>query len=173
MFPRAKIRKKDGKQHRYFSVVENRRVGQKRTAQRTVLYLGEINDSQEAIWHRTLQVFDESQQQYTTLSLFPEDREIPAESSNSIQVKLSEMELHRPRGFGNCWLGCELWRQLRLGEFWEEKLSEKVQRETVPWAKVLQLLVVNRLIDPGSEFRVHRQWFDQSAMGSYWRPTLR
>src|ERR1700694_3012081 len=70
---------KDGKQHRYFSVVENRRVGQNRRAQRTVLYLGEINDSQEAIWHRTLQVFDESHQQYTTLSLFPEDREIPAE----------------------------------------------------------------------------------------------
>jgi transposase len=75
------------------------------------------------------------------------------------------MELRRPRGFGNCWLGCELWRQLRLEQFWEEKLAEKVQRETVPWAKVLQLLVVNRLIAPGSEFRVHRQWFDQSAMG--------
>lgn len=165
MFLRAKVRKKDGKQHRYFSVVENRRVGQKQTAQRTVLYLGEINDSQEAMWRRTLQVFDESQQQYTTLSLFPEDREIPPESSNSIQVKLSEMELHRPRAFGNCWLGCELWRQLRLEQFWEEKLAEKVQRETVSWAKVLQLLVVNRLIDPGSEFRVHRQWFDHSAMG--------
>ena len=163
MFLRAKIRKKDGKQHRYFSVVENRRVGQNRRAQRTVLYLGEINDSQEAIWHRTLQVFDESHQQYTTLSLFPEDREIPAESSNRMQVKLSEMELHRPRAFGNCWLGCELWRQLR--QFWEEKLSEKVQQEPVSWAKVLQLLVENRLIDPGSEFRVHRQWFDQSAMG--------
>jgi transposase len=164
MFLRAKVRKKDGKQHRYFSVVENRRVGQDHTVQRTVLYLGEINDSQEAIWRKTLQVFDETHQQYTTLSLFPEDREIPAASSDSIQVKLSEMELRRPRAFGNCWLGCELWRQLRLEEFWEEKLAEKVQRETVSWGKVLQLLVVNRLIDPGSEFRVHRQWFDQSAM---------
>jgi transposase len=164
MFLRAKVRKKDGKQHRYFSVVESRRVGQNQTVQRTVLYLGEINDSQEAIWRKTLQVFDETHQQYTTLSLFPEDREIPAASSDSIQVKLSEMQLRRPRAFGNCWLGCELWRQLRLEEFWEEKLAEKVQRETVSWAKVLQLLVVNRLIDPGSEFRVHRQWFDQSAM---------
>ncbi|HEX8882747.1 MAG TPA: IS1634 family transposase [Candidatus Acidoferrum sp.] len=164
MFLRAKVRRKDGKQHRYFSVVENRRVGQNQTVQRTVLYLGEINDSQEAIWRKTLQVFDETHQQYTTLSLFPEDREIPAESSDSIQVKLSEMELRRPRAFGNCWLGCELWRQLRLEEFWEEKLAENVQRETVSWAKVLQLLVVNRLVDPGSEFRVHRQWFDQSAM---------
>ena len=164
MFLRAKVRKKDGKQHRYFSVVENRRVGQHQTVQRTVLYLGEINDSQEAIWRKTLQVFDENHQQYTTLSLFPEDREIPAEASDSIQVKLSEMELRRPRVFGSCWLACELWRQLRLEEFWEEKLAEQVQRETVSWAKVLQLLVVNRLIDPGSEFRVHRQWFDQSAM---------
>lgn len=164
MFLRAKVRKKDGKQHRYFSVVENRRVGGKKTAQRTVLYLGEINDSQEEVWRKTLAVFDEAQQRYTNLSLFPEDREIPARASDSIQVKLSEMELHRPRAFGNCWLGCELWRQLRLEEFWEARLGEKVQRETVSWAKVLQLLVVNRLLDPGSEFRLHRQWFDQSAM---------
>jgi hypothetical protein len=164
MFLRAKIRKKDGKQHRYFSVVENRRVGQNKTAQRTVLYLGEINDNQEAVWRQTLEVFDEHQQQYTTLSLFPDDREIPAEASDSIQVKLSEMVLRRPRAFGNCWLGCVLWRQLRLEEFWGEKLAGAAKRETVPWAKVLQLLVVNRLIDPGSEFRVHRQWFDQSAM---------
>ena len=164
MFLRAKVRKKDGKQHRYFSVVENRRVGKNKTAQRTVLYLGEINDGQEATWRKTLRVFDESQQQHTRLSLFHEDREIPAESSDSIQVKLSAMELRRPRAFGNCWLGCELWRQLHLEEFWEAKLAEKVKRETVSWAKVLQLLVVNRLLDPGSEFRVHRQWFDQSAM---------
>src|SRR6266851_8230440 len=95
MFLRAKIRKKDGKQHRYFSVVENRRVGQNKTAQRTVLYLGEINDNQEAVWRETLEVFDEHQQQYTTLSLFPDDREM-AEASDSIQVKLSEMVLRRP-----------------------------------------------------------------------------
>jgi len=167
MFLRAKVRKKDGKEHRYFSVVENRRVGpkqQKRMAQRTVLYLGEINDGQEAAWRKSLEVFDESCQRYSTLSLFPEDREIPAEASSSIQVKLSEMELRRPRMFGNCWLGCALWRQLQLEDFWEEKLAEQAKRETVSWAKVLQLLVVNRLIDPGSEFRVHRQWFDQSAM---------
>jgi hypothetical protein len=105
MFLRAKIRKKDGKQHRDFSVVENRRVGQNKTGRRTVLYLGASNDNQEAGWRETLEVFDEHQQQYTRLSLFPDDREIPAEASDSIQVKLSEMGLRRPRAFGNCWLG--------------------------------------------------------------------
>jgi transposase len=164
MFLRVKVRKKDGKQHRYFSVVENRRVGRHKTAQRTVLYLGEINDRQESAWRNTLEVFDESRQQYSTLSLFPEDREIPAEAAGTVQVKLSQIELRRPRAFGNCWLGGELWRQLQLEAFWREKLSRHVQRETVPWEKVLRLLVVNRLIDPGSEFRLHRQWFDQSAM---------
>jgi transposase len=164
MFLRAKIRKKDGKQHRYFSVVENRRVGPKKTAQRTVLYLGEINDNQENAWRNTLQVFDESRQQYTTLSLFSEDHEIPAEAAGMVQVRLSKIELRRPRAFGNCWLACELWRQLQLEAFWREKLSRHVQRETVPWEKVLRLLVVNRLIEPGSEFRLHRHWFDQSAM---------
>jgi hypothetical protein len=37
-------------------------------------------------------------------------------------------------------------------------------RETVGWEKVLRLLVVHRLLDPGSEFRVHRQWDLNSAM---------
>jgi transposase len=164
MFLRSINRNKDGKDHRYFSVVENRRVSDRRVVQRRVLCLGEINDSQELAWRKTLEIFDESQQQYTTLSLFPDDRELPAEAIDSIQVKLHEMELRRPRAFGNCWLGCELWRQLGLVEFWRERLSAGARRGTVPWEKVLELLVVNRLIDPGSEFRLHRQWFDRSAM---------
>jgi transposase len=166
MFLRAKIRKKDGKVHRYFSVVENRRVGAKRrTVQRTVLHLGEINGSQEAAWRQTLEVFDEGRQEHRTLSLFADDTVAAAASVNSLRVRLSEMELRRARSFGDCWLGCELWRQLGLEEFWRERLDEKVRRETVDWEKVLRLLVINRLIDPGSEFRVHRQWFDRSAMG--------
>ena len=155
-------RNKDGKEHRYFSVVENRRLRTGKIAQRRVLYLGEINDSQQAAWRKTLEVFDESEQRFTELSLFPEDRDLPGDAVNSIQIKLDQMELHRPRAWGNCWLGCELWRQLRLDEFWSAQLPSR--REAVPWERVLQLLAVNRLIDPGSEFRLHRQWFDQSAM---------
>ena len=164
MFLRAVRRKKDGKEHRYFSVVENRRLSDGRVAQRQLLYLGEINDSQQTAWRNTLEVFDESEERYATLSLFPDDRPLPAEGIRSIQVKLQEVELERPRAFGNCWLGCELWRQLELTEFWQPRFSAGARRETVPWEKVLELLVVNRLIDPGSEFRLHRQWFDRSAM---------
>jgi transposase len=162
MFLRSTNRKKDGKDHRYFSIVENRRVPDGRTVQRTVLYLGEINDQQQAAWRNTLQVFDEDQQRYTAMSLFPDDREVPADALDSVQVKLSGLELRRARTYGSCWLACELWHQLGLDEFWQERLPES--REAVSWAKVLQLLVVNRLLEPGSEFRVHRQWFVSSAM---------
>jgi transposase len=162
MFLRSTNRKKDGKDHRYFSIVENRRLPGGKTAQRTVLYLGEINDQQQAAWRKTLDVFDEAEQRYTTMSLFPDDREIPADALDSAQVRLSGLELRRPRVFGNCWLACELWQQLGLNEFWQERLPDG--REAVSWEKVLRLLVVNRLLDPGSEFRVHRQWYVDSAM---------
>jgi len=62
MFLRSKKRCKDGKTHRYFSVVENRRVRSGRVVQRQVLFLGEINDSQQAAWRQTLEVFDEAEQ---------------------------------------------------------------------------------------------------------------
>jgi transposase len=162
MFLRSTQRKKNDRIHRYFSVVENRRLPGFRTVQRTVLYLGEINDQQQAAWRKTLEVFDEDEQDFRTLSLFPDDREVPADVLDSIQVKLSGLELRRPRTFGACWLGCELWQQLGLDEFWRQCLPEA--REAVSWEKVLQLQVVNCLLDPGSDFRLHRQWYVDTAM---------
>ena len=162
MFLRSTNRKKDGKDHRYFSIVENRRLLGGKTTQRTILYLGEINDQQQTAWRKTLEVFDEHEQRYATVSLFPDDQPIPTDAVDSLPVRLSGLELRRPRVFGNCWLACELWRQLGLDEFWRQHLPEA--REKVSWEKVLRLLAVNRLLDPGSEFQVHRQWFVDSAM---------
>jgi len=162
MFLRRTNRKKDGKDHRYCSVVENRRLSSGKTAQRTVLYLGEVHDKQEDAWRKTLEVFDEQQHRSRTLSLFPEDREIPQDCVDSLQVRLSGLELRRPRMFGACWLACEIWRQPGLDEFWQRRLPDG--REAVSWEKVLELLVVNHFIDPASEFRVHRQWFLSTAM---------
>jgi transposase len=162
MFLRSTNRKKDGKDHRYFSIVENRRLVGGKTTQRTVLYLGEINDQQQIAWRKTLEVFDEHEQRCTTVSLFPDDQPIPADAVDSLQVRLSGLELRRPRAFGACWLGCEVRHQLGLDEFWRQRLPEG--REKVSWEKVLRLLVVNRLLDPGSEFQIHRQWFVDSAM---------
>src|SRR5215510_11841628 len=129
MFLRSTNRRKDGKDHRYFSVVENRRLPGGKIAQRTVLYLGEINDRQQAAWRKTLDVFDEAEQRFTSMSLFPDDRELPADAIDSVQVRLSGLELKRPRIFGSCWLACELWQQLGLDEFWQQRLPEGPETE--------------------------------------------
>jgi len=162
MFLRSTLRQKDGKTHRYFSVVENRRLSSGQVAQRTVLYLGEINDQQEQAWRKTIEVFDEERQRSRQISLFPDDRPLPEDAVDSLQVRLSGLELRRARMFGNCWLASELWHELGLAEFWSARLDSG--REGVSWAKVLELLVANRLIAPGSEFRLHREWFLASAM---------
>ena len=162
MFLRTHHRRKYGKDHYYFSVVENRRVAGDKTVQREVLYLGEVNTTQEAAWRRTLQVFDEDRAAPTSLMLFPESQEIPADALNAVQVRLDQMQLCRPRAYGNCWLGCWLWEQLDLEGFWRSRLKDR--RGEVPWATVLEILVINRLIDPGSEFRLHRLGFENSAL---------
>jgi hypothetical protein len=89
MFLQRHRRKKDGKEHRYYSVEESRRLQSGKVVQRRILYLGEINDSQQAAWRKTLEVFDERQRRATSLSLFAEDRPVPADAVDTIQIKLS------------------------------------------------------------------------------------
>jgi transposase len=164
MFLKCHPRIKDGKEHRYWSVVENRRCGRGKFVQRQVLYLGEINDSQRESWCRTIEVFDEHRERTLPLALFPADRQMPNFAAGfGVQVRLKEMELHRPRQWGACWLACDLYEQLGLDDFWAECLADS--REGTCWQHILQTLVCYRLIDPGSEWRLHRQWFEQSAMG--------
>jgi transposase len=163
MFLRASIRKKDGKVHRYFSVVENKRVARGRVVQRHVLYLGEINDSQELAWRKSIEVFEEGRPHPTTLSLFPDDRcEGLLSDSSVVRLKLSEFKLYRPRQWGACWLALSLWRELQLDGFWAERLP--VGRKGTRWDLVLFVLVAYRLLSPGSEWRLHREWFGKSAL---------
>jgi len=162
MFLRHNIRRKDGKEHRYWSVVENRRLRFGHTTQRTVLYLGEINDTQQAAWRKSLDVLNETTQRTEQICLFPEDRDLPPEVLNALQVKLSELTVQRPRVFGDCWLACRLWDELQLGPFWRERLPEG--KAEVPWFKVLELLSVRQLVAPGSKWHLHRRWFLSSAM---------
>ena len=163
MFLRQTIRKKDGKEHRYFSVVENKRVACGRVVQRHVLYLGEINDTQELAWRKSIEVFDESAARPRTLSLFPEDRcEGLLPDGSIIRLKLSQVRLCRARQWGACWLALTLWRELHLDRFWGERLP--ASRKGTRWDQVLFVLTAYRLLAPGSEWRLHREWFERSAL---------
>lgn len=164
MFLRTTSRQKNGKQHRYFSIVENKRLADGRVVQRHVLYLGEINSSQELAWRKSIEVLEEGKEKPSTLALFPEDRcEAVICDESLVRVRLSELRLCRPRQWGACWLVVKLWRDLELDRFWVERLGSS--RKGTQWDEVLLVLVAYRLIAPGSEWRLHRQWFGQSAMG--------
>src|SRR5712691_5938865 len=117
MFLRFNRRFKDGKEHRYWNIVESKRCAGGKVVQRQVLYLGEINDSQHEAWCRQVEAFDEGARRHA---------------------------------------------QLGLDRFWATHLPDS--REGTCWQHILQTLVCYRLIDPGSEWRLHRQWFEQSAM---------
>jgi len=163
MFLRAKSRFKDGKEHRYWSVVENQRMPNNRIVQRQILYLGEINDSQHASWCKTIDVFQGGKKQSRQMALFPSDRQAPELECEVVQIKLSELELHRPRQWGACWLTCHLWNLLDLDSFWSPRLPQS--RKKTRWLNVLKTLVSYRLISPGSEWHLHLQWYHHSAMG--------
>ena len=163
MFLRAKTRKKDGKQHRYWSVVENKRVAGGRVVQKHVLYLGDINDSQELAWRKSIDVLDQQSNQPRTLSLFSEDRcEGELSDGSIVRLKLSALRLCRPRQWGACWLALVLWEELRLDCFWAARLP--VSRKGTRWADILFVLVSYRLLAPGSEWRLHRDWFERTAL---------
>jgi len=126
MFLRATTRKKDGKEHRYWSIVENRRLASGRVMQRHVLYLGEINSSQGRAWRKSVEVFDERLIDARTLALFPEDRiDERVADDCAVRLCLSRMRLHRPRLWGSCWLALKLWQQLRLDRFWAGRLHRQ------------------------------------------------
>jgi hypothetical protein len=163
MFLRQTRRKKDGKTHSYWSVVENQRLDGGRVVQRPVLYLGEINSSQAAVWRKTIEVLDEDAGRPQTLALFPEDRsDAMTPDASIVQLRLSGMQLCRPRQWGACWLAGQLWRELQLDQFWSDRLPPS--RKGTRWDQVLQVLVSYRLIVPGSEWKLHREWFGRSAM---------
>jgi hypothetical protein len=164
MYLRQVQRRKNGKEHSYWSLVESRRLANGRVSQRHVLYLGEINDAQERAWARAIEVLADETGPPQTMALFPEER-LDAnveEGTPVVRLRLKELSLHRPRQWGACWLALYVWKQLRLDPFWAEHL--KPSRKVTRWDQVLAVLTVYRLLAPGSEWRLHRQWFDQSAL---------
>ena len=142
--------------------MENRRVAGSQVVQRQVLYLGEINDSQQEVWRKSIEVFEDGRSAPRTVALFAEDQRAPVDDEQVIQVRLKDLAVRNARQWGACWLACELYEQLKLDQFWAERLPPS--RKGTRWDLILETLCVYRLIDPGSEWRLHRHWFERSAM---------
>ena len=161
MFLRAHSRSKDGKQHRYWSLVETVRTPDG-PRQRTLCYLGELNDSAQARWVKTSEVFNEHGETQQ-LRLFPSEVEPLANGPDVAQVLLRKVGLERSRQLGPCWLGWELWRRLKLDEFFASTIDS--DGADVPWSRVAAILAINRLCAPGSELAIEQRWYPATALG--------
>ena len=162
MFLKRRTRRKDGKEHVYYSVCESVRVHAGRTVQRQLLHLGELNTTQHDSWQHTLEVLHEDGSRHQRRLFTDREGAAAGNEEDVVEVKLSSFAVKGPRRFGDCWVGCHGWEELGLRAFWQEQLAEEAGE--VPWDKVLELLAVNRLLAPRSELYVHEKWFAQTAM---------
>src|SRR6266700_6982453 len=160
MFLRPHARRKDGKDHTYFSLVETVRTADG-PRQKTLCYLGELNSSAQARWLKTIEVFNE-QGEAQQLKLFPAHVEPPPDDPQVARVLLNKVRLERTRQFGSCWLGLELWKRLELDRFFADAVDE--QEADVPWSRVAAVLAINRLCAPGSELAVEERWYPSTAL---------
>ena len=160
MFLRSHSRKKDGKDHTYWSLVETVRTPDG-PRQKTLCYLGELNSSAQARWLTTVEVFNE-QGEAQQLKLFPSHVEPPPDDPQVARVLLNKVRLERTRQFGACFLGLELWKRLELDRFFEQAVDGEAA--DVPWSRVAALLAINRLCAPGSELAIEQRWYPSTAL---------
>jgi transposase len=160
MFLRSHGRKKDGKEHTYWSLVETVRTPDG-PRQKTLCYLGELNSSAQARWLTTIEVFNE-QGETQQLKLFPSHVEPPPDDPQVARVLLNKVRLERTRQFGACFLGLELWKRLELDRFFEQAVDG--ESADVPWSRVAALLAINRLCAPGSELAIEQRWYPSTAL---------
>jgi hypothetical protein len=128
MFLKRRTRRKDGKEHVYYSVCESVRVHDGRTVQRQLLHLGELNTTQHDSWQHTLDVLDEDGSRHQRRLFIDREGAAPATEEDVVEVKLSSFAVKQPRRFGDCWAGCHAWEELGLRAFWQEQLAEEAER---------------------------------------------
>lgn len=160
MFLRAHHRQKDGKDHSYWSLVETVRTPDG-PRQKVLCYLGELNGSAQARWLKTIEVFNE-QGESRQLKLFPSEVQPTDGDPNVARVLLGKVRLERARHFGNCFLGLELWKRLKLDLLLEQLMDHDAA--AVPWSRVAALLAINRLCAPGSELAIEECWYPTTAL---------
>src|ERR1700750_2192353 len=153
MYLRHTIRKKDGKVHRYWSLVRSVRVG-RRVIQQTVAQLGEL-DERGRIEARTLarQLIGTPGQ----AQLFKDGSE-----ALTVPVRLKGIRIERSRRFGDVYLALALWRGTGLAELCERVLP--AGKERISWSKMAAVLVAARLCEPSSELHIAEDWYRRTAL---------
>ena len=161
MFLRKTSRFKDGKRHDYWSVAENARAG-RRVVQRQLLYLGEIDEDRQNAWLDAIGDLEERKEADASEYLLPPPTTPVRGADNPVRIRLDRMKVENIREWGACWLGLHLWAVVGMDAFWTARLARG--SHGTDWLSVFKAIVLYRLTDPGSEWRMHREWYDRTAV---------
>ena len=152
MFLRRFERRKNGKPHTYWALVESYRTA-KGSRQRVVAYLGELAAEERDGWSKLGSHLDgKVPRRCRQRSFFDPPRHDTPQADEPLLVKLSSIRLERPRDFGDVWLAWGLWRLLELDATLERLLEGG--REEIPWAQTAAILTIARFCEPSSELHI-------------------
>lgn len=162
MFLRRYQRRKNGKPHTYWALVESYRTA-KGSRQRVVAYLGELAAKERDGWSKLGSHLDRhAPARRLQRSLFDPPRHDAPQDDEPLLVKLSSVRLERPRDFGDTWLAWGLWRMLGLDEFFEERIERG--REEVSWGTMAAILTIARFCEPASELHIADTWYRRTSL---------
>lgn len=161
MFLKTHSRRKDGKAHQYFSLVESVRTA-RGPQHRTLAYLGELNGTSEAAWRKTISVFNGESGDECQLELFPSDTPALPAGERVVQVRLDRVRWERPRDYGEVFLAHHLWKLLGVDALLEEQMV--AGDEEIPWPVMAFILTAARLIAPSSELAIEEQFYPRTAL---------
>jgi transposase len=159
MFLRRCERRKNGKRHTYWALVESYRTA-RGSRQRVVAYLGELKRSERSGWAQLGRSL--SGKKKPQRSLFdPPDHDELAEDE-TVLVRLKGVKLERVRDFGDVWMAWGLWRLLGLDRLLVQLMPRG--QEEVPWATMAAILAIARFCEPQSELHIERSWYRATAL---------
>jgi transposase len=159
MFLKRLTRRKNGKLHTYWALIESMRT-QRGPRHRTVAYLGELGRSERAGWAEVRRLLDGAAPAEPSLWATSEDAADPV--PEHVEVKVRGIRVEKTRDFGDVYLGLLLWRALRLHELLEERIPQG--REEIRWSVVAAILALARFCEPSSELHIEDTWYPRTAL---------
>jgi transposase len=156
MFIRPCYRKKNGKRHAYWALVESYRTD-RGPRQRVVAYLGQLKDSKRRGVKRAAE--GKNEMPYQQLRLFDRDAKLESEW---VEVDTANVRVENQLDFGGPWLALELIRTLQLDSLFERVIPRG--GEDIPWARMALVLTICRLCNPSSELFIAEHYYQSTAM---------
>ena len=160
MFLKKLQRRKNGKNHVYWALVESYRTP-KGPRNRVVAYLGELKPHERKGWARLASTLGGKSPAMVQRTLFAEEP-VGEPVPENVTVDVRGVRVERTTDFGDVWLALTLWHALELDTLFKDLLPKG--REEVDWALMVAILVLARFCEPSSERQIEQSWYPRTSL---------